>query len=295
MFEWTWVFQTLDSLTLGFGTPFKELGLAELPALGAIVLLVCCMKWALLGAQDAQASLVKFVGLYSLAYAMLSYYDQPAWFLGGNDFKHVIPDTATYLANVIENSRYDQALQRIAYLLDHLETPNLNVLHGVIDAHAIVAYALVEASMILFGSLLLLPIGTSFIALAVGSLFWPVFIPWVLVPGVSWLFWNPLSYIIKYSFYRPFAIALTYVLAGICEKWIDSALTLDLHTQIAGVDTVQYSLAQFSSMTLIGLVFLVLMALFMAIWELANMIRDFFGGGAGAGSNFLGSMAAFMR
>lgn len=295
MFEWTWVFNTLDHLSMGFGTPFKEFGLAELPVLGSIVLLICCMKWAMYGSQDAHVSLMKFSGLYILAYAMLSYYDKPAWFLAGNDFKHLIPDTATYLANVIENSRYDQALQRITYLLDHLEKPNLSVWHGTIDASAIISYAVVEASMIAFGSLLMLPIGTSFIALAVGSLFWPVFIPWVLVPGVSWLFWNPLSYIIKYSFYRPFAIAVTYVLAGVCEQWIDSALALDLHTQVGGVNTVQYSLAQFSSMTLIGLVFLVLMALFMAIWELANMVRDFLGGGAGAGSNFLGSMSAVMR
>jgi hypothetical protein len=48
-------------------------------------------------------------------------------------------------------------------------------------------------------------------------------------------------------------------------------------------------------MTLIGLVFLTLMTLYMAIWELPQMVRDFMGGGSGAGSNFLGSMTALWR
>lgn len=264
-------------------------------ALGSIVLIICCAKWALYGHEGAIGGLVKFVALYSLAYTMLYYYDQPCWFLHGEDFKHLIPDAATYLADVIEQSRWDQALQRIGSVLDHLETPNISILHGAIDAHAIVVYALVEICMIGFGSVLMIPIGTSFIALAVGALLWPVFIPFLIVPGVSWLWWNPLSYIIKYSMYRVFSVALTYIMAGVWNTWLDNALSLDLHTKIAGVVVQQYSLAQFSAMTLIGLVFLTLLTLYMSLWELPQMVRDFLGGGAGAGSNFLGSMAALWR
>lgn len=284
MFDWSYVLSQLDSLDMDYGTPFKTLGSNELFVLGAIVLILCCMKWALMGSENVLPSLLKFVGLYSFAYLMLYYYDTP--FYNGEDFKHLIPDFGTYLANIIEQSRWDQALQRITYLLDHLQTPNLNPFRGIVDAHAIIAYILVEFCLLVFGSVLMIPIGTSFIALAVGVLFWPVFIPWVIVPGVSWLWWNPLSYIIKYAMYRPFAIALTYILAGVCNQWIDQALTLQDN---------QYSLAQFTSMTLVGLVFLTLMTIYMALFETPHMVRDFFGGGSGAGSNFLGSMTAFWR
>src|SRR6185312_10642111 len=113
MFEWSWVLSQLDALVMDYGSPLRALGSSELVVFGSIVLLICCAKWALRGSEDAMPSLMKFVGLYILAYSALNYYDQPAWFLHGEDFKHLIPDAATYMADIIENTRWDQAMQRI--------------------------------------------------------------------------------------------------------------------------------------------------------------------------------------
>jgi hypothetical protein len=294
MFQWSWILGQIDALTMNFGSPLVELGNLELPALGACVFLICCGKWALYGTEDAIGGMVKFISLYIVAYTMLHYFNQPAWFLDGNDFKHAIPDAATYVADIIEQSRYDEAMKRIGYLYDHLEKPNLNLLHGTIDAQAIIAYAIVEVSAIFLGSFLMIPIGLSFIFLGIGVLLWPVFIPFMIVPGVTWLFWNPLNFVIKYSFYRVFAVALTFIMAGVAAQMIDSALVLDLHTQIAGVDVQQYSLAQFTGLVLMGFIFLNVMII-LTIVELPNVLRDYFGGGAGAGSNVIGTIAGVVR
>lgn len=290
MFEWSWVLSQIDSFTMDYGNPLLQLGMDEWAGILAAVLIIYSIKWMDRADEESISGFKHILALAIVSLFVLHYYSTPFWAIGGNDFKHLIPDIATYIANLIENSRYDQAMHRVGYLLDHLEEPNLNFITGVVDAHAIVAYCIVEVSMISLGSLLMLPIGLSFIALGIGSTLWPLFIPWLMVPRMNWLFWNPLSYMIKYSFYRVWAVGLTYIMAGVCNTWIDHALALDMTTEVAGQTVPVYSLSQFTAMTLIGLVFLLIMCV-LFILELGNMLRDFFGGGAGAGSNLIGTVA----
>jgi hypothetical protein len=288
VFEWSWVLSQIDSFTMDYGNPLLQLGLDEWAGILAAVIIIYSSKFADRSEEESISGFKHILCLAVVSLLILHYYATPWWVLGGNDFKHLIPDIATYIADIIEQSRYDQAMHRIGFLLDHMQQPEVSLLSGIVPVHDIIAYGLIEVSMILLGSLLMLPIGLSFIALGIGSVMWPVFIPWLMVPRVNWLFWNPLSYIIKYSFYRVWAVALTYVIAGIVSTWIDRALALDMTTEIAGHTVEVYSLSQFTGMTMIGLFFLVIMSTIF-IFELGNMLRDFFGGGAGAGSNLIGT------
>jgi hypothetical protein len=287
VFEWTWVLDQINQFTLEYGDPVLRLGLDEWAGILAANIIIYSIKWADRSEEESISGFKHLITLAIVSLFMLHYYSTPFPAIG-NDFKHLIPDMATSVANIIEQSRYDQAMHRVTHLIDHLEQPNLNFLTGAIDAHAIIAYGLVELSMVFLGSLLMIPIGLSFIALAIGSVMWPLFIPWMMVPRMSWLFWSPLNYIIKYSFYRVWAVALTYIIAGICSTWLDHVFKLDMTTEIAGKTVEVYSLAQVTGMTMIGLVFLLIMSL-IAIFELGNMLRDYFGGGAGAGSNLIGT------
>lgn len=272
-----------------YGDPVLQLGLDEWAGLLTGIIIVYSIKWMDRSEEESISGFKHLITLAIVSLFILHYYATPFWAIGGNDFKHLIPDIATHVANIIERSRYDNAMHRISYLLDHLEKPSVNIISGNIDVGAIIAYCIVELSMIGLGSVLMLPIGLSFIALAIGSVMWPLFIPWLMVPRMSQLFWNPLNYILKYSFYRVWAVALTYIMAGVCSAWIDHALAMDMTTEVAGHTVEIYSLAQFTSMTLIGLAFLLLLIVIGA-FQLANFLRDWFGGGAGAGSNLIGTV-----
>lgn len=292
MFEWTWVLNQINAFTLDYGDPVLGLGLDLWAAILAANIIVYSIKWADRSEEESISGFKHLITLAIVSRFMLHYYSTPFPAIG-EDFKHLIPDIATNIANIIEQSRYDQAMHRITYLLDHLEEPNVNFLTGTVNLHAILAYGLVELSMVFLGSILMLPIGISFIALAIGSTMWPLFIPFLMVPRMSFLFWNPLNYILQYSFYRVWAVALTYIMAGICSAWIDHALALDMTTQVAGHTVEIYSLAQFTSMTMIGLVFLLIMCI-IALFELGNMLRNFFGGGSSAGSNMIGTSTSII-
>lgn len=287
MFEWSWFFSQIDALTMSYGDPFLQIGKGLYIALGVAVLIVYTTKWGVV-TEESIGGLIHFFSLLLVVGFILGNYNvgHPPPIGIGTPLKTLLPDIATNLANVIESTRYDEAMKRCSFLIDHIQSPEINILHGVLDFHGIIAYGVVEIAMVILGSLLMLPMGVAFIFLGIGSVIWPIFIPWLIVPRMAWLFWNSLSYILKYSFYRVFASAITFVISGICVQMIDHALTLDAHTEIAGHAVQQYSLAQFTGMTLIGFVFLIALALW-SIKELPNALRELFSGAAGAGATFM--------
>ena len=55
---------------------------------------------------------------------------------------------------------------------------------------------------------------SGFVAIGIGTLLGPLMVPFILVPRFSWIFYNWISYTIKYSFYQVVANALVFVWAG---------------------------------------------------------------------------------
>jgi hypothetical protein len=175
------------------------------------------------------------------------------------------------LANTISNTMYDNATARVIDIFDHLENPG-------VDAGAILAYVLVKLFMLFMGVILIAPIAFGFVALGMGAVLWPVFIPWIIVPKLSWLFWNPTTYMLKYSFFRVFATMLTFVFAGVMVQLIDGAVYQDLPNH-------QYSLAQFDGLLLIGMIGIGAVCTWMVL-KLPSLVGDWFGGSANAGNSF---------
>ena len=54
-----------------------------------------------------------------------------------------------------------------------------------------------------------------YFGLALGLLLGPIFIPWLMVPQLSWLFWGWLKTVVMYSFYAAVAAAIWRVIAEV--------------------------------------------------------------------------------
>jgi hypothetical protein len=285
--NWGWLFSQVDALTMNYGDPFLEVGKGLYIALAVGILIIYTTKWAVTS-EESIGGLLHFVSLLLVVGFILGNYNtsNPPPIGVGTPIKTLIPDSIANLADVIESTRYDEAMKRCSFIMDHLESPEIDMWHGAIDAHGLFAYVLVEVVMAILGAILMLPMMVGVIFLGIGALIWPLFIPWLIVPRMSWLFWNSLSYIIKYSFYPLFSVAITFVLSGVLVQMIDHALTLDKQTEIAGKVVQQYSLQQFTGMTLITFVAIIPMAIW-SMKEMPNALRELFSGSAGAGSTFM--------
>lgn len=287
MGEWSWFFHSVDALTQNYGDPFLAVGKGMYVALGVAMLIIVASKGVAL-AEESIGGLLHLVVLMMVTGFILGNYNEAHYPpIGiGVPIKGLIPNAIANLTDVIQSSQYDEAMKRCSFIMDHLESPNTGLFSGIGDFHALLAYGIVEGTMFLLGSLIMLPMMVSVIFLGIGALIWPLFIPWLMVPRMSWLFWNALSYILKYSFYRLFAVAITFVISGVLIQMIDHSLTLDMQAQIAGHTVEEYSLAQFTGLTLIEIGSLVPMSLW-AIKELPNALRELFSGTAGAGATLM--------
>ncbi len=121
----------------------------------------------------------------------------------------------------------------------------------------------------------------SFVAVGIGSLLGPLFIPWLIVPRLNCLFWNWIQFMLQYSFYRVVASALVYVWANVLVTFFDSSIHSD------------YTLAHF--LTLIVPFGMLNIGLFFSIFKVSSFVSDLFKGTASAGGNLVGSMALVIR
>jgi hypothetical protein len=282
---WMWVLTEIDTLTLGFGDPFIAVANVEMFWISVVMLMGYSFAWAIRGGNSIITGFMHFLFLLLVTQTIIHYYNTP---LPGmrSSFKLLIPNIATELANTISMSRYDMALQRIIYVADNLEKPAFSLTTGI-DISAIILYAFVTFDMWLLGGFLMIPMLLGFVAFGIISVIWPVFIPWLMVPRMSYLFWNSLNAAIKYNFFRVAAQALTFVWAGIIMSCIDHLVFPDMpgHT---------YSIGQFTTKVVISLLGLN-MACIVCIFALPGIVTDMISGGASAGGKFLTAVASFVR
>ena len=120
-----------------------------------------------------------------------------------------------------------------------------------------------------------------FIAVGLGTVCGPLFIPWLLVPRMSWLFWNWIQFMLQYSFYRVVSSALIAVWTSVLVTFIDSSVHGD------------YTLAHFLVMLVpmgmlnIGMMF--------SVFRITSFVSDLFKGTAAAGGGMVGSVATVIR
>ena len=125
---------------------------------------------------------------------------------------------------------------------------------------------------ILFGVTIL-----GFIAVGIGSVMGPLFVPWLVIPRLSWLFWNWVSFMLQYSFYQVVASALVYVWTNVLVTFIDSSIHGD------------YTLAHF--LTLLVPLGVLNVGMIFSVLKVSGFCSDLFKGTASAGSGMVSSVA----
>ena len=150
------------------------------------------------------AKSIHFFGMFLLAEALLRYYDAPLPFTNSS-FHQLLPNAAADLAKNIDLASLNTMLQRIKAILDGTERPS------VFNPFELVMFVGLLLNMAVAEGLAFATAIVGFVGIGIGSLLGPLFIPWLVVPKVSWLFWNWFSFMLQYSFYQVVASALVFV------------------------------------------------------------------------------------
>jgi hypothetical protein len=269
----------IDDLVTAGSPVFLTTGNELLTAIGVIMLVIYGLKWATHSASSHHPEfdfpgVIQFFALFLVAEAMLRYYNVPLpW--ANSSFHQILPDTARQLAATIDLTGMDALLSRINSVVMTTERP------GVTDPLMFLVYFTIMIDMIAIEGILFAVTILGFIAVGIGSVLGPIFIPWLIVPRLSWLFWNWIQFMLQYSFYRVVASALTFVWSTVLLKFFDNAVQGD------------YTLAHFLIMLVplgmlnIGMIF--------SVFRITSFVSDLFKGTAAAGGGMVGSVATVIR
>jgi len=268
----------IDNLVAADSPVFLAMGNQLLSSIAIIMLTIYGLKWALHSASRHHPEfdfpgVVNFFAMFLVAELMMRYYNTPLpW--TGSTFHQLLPDTGRQLAGIIDLSSLNTLLGAIKDATDKAQKPPSDFLMIFVYVCVLIDMVLVEG--VLFAVTIL-----GFIAIGIGSLLGPLFIPWLIVPRLSWLFWNWIQFMLQYSFYRVLSSALVYVWASVIVRFFNDGIQKD------------YTLPHF--LTLIVPFGMLNIGLFFSIFKITSFVSDLFKGTAAAGSGIAGSLAGAIR
>ena len=266
----------IDNLVAADSPVFLAMGNQLLTAIGIIMLVIYGLKWALHSASRHHPEfdfpgVIHFFALFLIAEMMMRYYNTPLpW--TSSSFHQLLPDTGRQLAGIIDLSSLNTLVAAIKDATDNAQKPANDLLLVFVYVCVLIDMFLVEG--VLFAVTIL-----GFIA--IGSLLGPLFIPWLIVPRVSWLFWNWIQFMLQYSFYRVVSSALVYVWANAIVRFFTNSIQHD------------YTLAHL--LLLIVPFGMLNIGLFFSIFKITSFVNDLFKGTAAAGGGMAGSLAGVIR
>lgn len=274
-----YVTQELDALVQAGAPVFLATGNQILTAMGIIMLVIYGIRWATHSAarhfpEFPYGEVVHFFGMFLLAEALLRYYNAPLPFTNSS-FHQLLPNAAEDLAKNIDLASLNTMLQRIKAIIDGTEPPS------VFNPLELVMFVLLLINMVVAEGLVFATAILGFIGIGIGSLLGPLFIPWLVVPKVSWLFWNWFSFMLQYSFYQVVASALVFVWTNIIATFLDKGFHGD------------YSLAHVAVLLLpLGVLNF---GMFFSLLRVSSFVGDLFRGTAATGAGFANSLASSVR
>lgn len=278
-FDFNWITAAIDELTTSHQALFQAEGFSLLNSFAIIVLVTYAIKGALESASSWHGVfnfpwLVQFGVMYLIAFNMLTYWNSP---LPGMDvsLSGLLPDTTRTYANWIDNARMDDLVTHISVLLTNLERPQF------VNFAMIVPYLFVELDMWIISGVLFAVTATGFVCLAVGRLLGPLFIPFFIVPRLSFLFWNFVQYMIQYSLWRVVAAALVYITSTFLNNFFTYAVNRN------------YTLAHM--LEILPAMFVVTIACLWMVFKVTSLVADLSKGSAQAGGGFVGGVTSAMR
>lgn len=160
--------------------------------------------------------LLSLLAIIALVGTMITNYSVP---IPGTSvsFRSLITDQAYEMAQLIKKDHIQRVEQRLAEVEVQIEEPGP---FEVLDA---IRYCLVQLLLGLAHAATLLIVSYGFLVSALAALTGPFFIPFLLVPGMDWLFWGWLKAYLQYSFYPVFAYGYTSLLGMMLVHFMDPA------------------------------------------------------------------------
>lgn len=260
----------IDQMTTTFSPIFLAEGKNVFSAIAVTML-------AILGLRIARASLaahhlvlpldelIHFFFLFVLGETMLRFWNAPLGLLAGNNVHNLIPHIGQALASKIDISSLDLLTGQVDNILTNTPFP------GPTQFMQIGIYFEFTGLLTLISGILFVLTILGFVAIGIGTLLGPLLVPFILVPRFSWLFYNWLSYTVKYSFYQVIANALVFIWAN--------AFVFVVNNIFGGV----LNLAKAAS-EIVGFV-LLSAGMLASIFFVTHWVNDLFTGAANAGGS----------
>lgn len=199
---------------------FEVMGMNLFRAFAVIMICWFGVQLALSQGQDQHAA-QKFASLLltiAFGLTMIKFYSAPIPGFG-RSFYHLIVDEGTALANVLHHGVIDEIMQRLNNLAWGAETPGWNILINTLE---VVRYVIVLLAITVLEGAIYFVIGFGYIAAVIAVLLGPIFIPFLIVPGMEWMFWGWLRALLQYSFYPVIANAYLFVVGNLLVHFVDS-------------------------------------------------------------------------
>jgi hypothetical protein len=272
------VTKSIDALVTSGAPVFITAGNQLLTALAIIMLVIYGLKWGAASASGHHANFdvpgaIHFLALFLIAEAMMRYYDVPLpW--TSSSVRTILPDTGRQFAAAIDITILNTFNDHIKTALASIEKPGLDMLMVPVYLSTLGFMACMQG--ILFAVTIL-----GFIAVGIGSMLGPLFIPWLMVPRLSWLFWNWVTFMLEYSFYRIIASAIIYIWSNVIVTFIDQSVHGD------------YSLGHFT--LLLAPLLMLSIGMLYTVFRITSFVHDLFKGASSAGAGLGLGVAAAIR
>ncbi len=153
---------------------------------------------------------IKKVGMILVVGSLLAFYNSPLPGTG-TSFSHLVTDEAKMLSDRIESTSTTGAMNQLNSSLASIEQPPSGMIPTISDLVSAAWYFLIQ--FILGGEKVVLigVLGVAYLAIGVVVLVGPLFIPWLLLPGLEFLAWGWFRAYLQYNFYLVVAAAVTFL------------------------------------------------------------------------------------
>jgi hypothetical protein len=261
----------LNMLTMQHGDVLLQGAHLVFLGIAGIILVLYTLKHGFTG--GIFAFLFQYGIRFVIVNNLLKYYYAPLF--GSYSVHSIFPEFANYLVNEIDQGRLDILFDSMTKTLYLMQQP------GISDYVMIPVAWMVEMNIWIMEAFCFGSIALSYVCLGILNLLGPYFIIWLMVPSVSYLFWNWLQSVWQYSFYRVIAAALCFVASVAWTSFSSHVIHGD------------YSLAHFAA--IMGKMIAFDVAVLWGILRISAMVSDLFKGTSSAGSNFIGSVMSGAR
>ena len=156
---------------------------------------------------------IRKVGMILIVGTILGGYSTPL--LGVAPFPHIIIDEAKSLSDRLEGGSETLSQDKLNQAVQQTEQPNSGIFPTIGSFMQALYYLIVIVLVGVERFFLLIVLAASYMAIGVIVLVGPMFIPWILFPGLEHIAWGWFNALLRFCFYQVVGGAVTFLNATI--------------------------------------------------------------------------------